>query len=207
MLARLPAVTSTRLSPHRRRSRHRLSQRAQRRAWPDFTTPFSGASTDGYLRSTVATAPEPNSPSRSRAWSTCFEPREQRGPWLRQLRCTTNCTHRSIPAPPTPAGASRLLPVLGLAPAEPERPFPDPAHEPVPIDPSRVLTRRTLPPDVRAKVPSNQPAPGRPATATLLHHSKSLCQTGGHRLDEIPTACRCFVREHRAMIAAPVQRR
>ena len=66
---------------------------------------------DGYLLGSyrIATAPEPNSSRLTSFKSIRFDsPANNVGPWPVSLGCITNSTHRSIPAPPTPAGASRL---------------------------------------------------------------------------------------------------
>jgi len=60
-------------------------------------------------RTRIAIAPEANSSLLTRRKSTCFDsPANNVGPWPASLGCTTNRIHRSIPGPPTPAGASDL---------------------------------------------------------------------------------------------------
>src|SRR5437879_9613500 len=88
-------------------------------------------SPDGYLLGSyrIATAPEPNSSRLTSFKSICFDsPANNVGPWPASLGCTTNSYSSIIPAPPTPAGASRLpraVPYPTPASAA-ERPSPDP---------------------------------------------------------------------------------
>jgi len=57
----------------------------------------------------IATAPEPNASLLTSFKSTCFDsPANNVGAWPASLGCTRTRTHRSIPAPSTPARASRL---------------------------------------------------------------------------------------------------
>ena len=70
------------------------------------------------------------------------------------LGCTTNRTHRSIPAPPTPAGASRLPRTV---------PYPTPAS-----------AAERPSPDPRARAPrSNRPGPGCSTRRTSLRRRSS----------------------------------
>ena len=67
---------------------------------------------DGYLLGSyrIATAPEPNSSRLTSFKSTCFDspPRTTSAHGPPAWAAPRTRTHRSIPAPPTPAGASRL---------------------------------------------------------------------------------------------------
>ena len=70
---------------------------------------------DGYLLGSyrIATAPEPNSTRPTSLKSTRFDsPANKVGPWPTSWGEPRTRTHRSIPAPPTPAGASRLPPAV-----------------------------------------------------------------------------------------------
>src|SRR5207245_4999264 len=124
-------------------------------------------------------------------------------------------THRSIPAPPTPARASRLprtvpypTPALAVERLSPDRRARGPrSNRPGPS----CSTRRTSLPRRSAgrRVPSNQASlPPVPAAATLPpSFRKSPGQEEGIGLSEVldRVTMQVLVRDHCTMIAAPVQ--
>ena len=178
---------------------------------------------DGYLLGSyrIATAPEPNSSRLTSFKSTCFDsPANNVGPWPASLGCTTN-SYSSIN--PSSANAS------GSFTPPTNSPLPDsclscsnglpqiPAHElRVPIDPVQgarhdvLLCRVDRPGEGFHPIghpirPHSRP---RRRPPRCLHHFVGYpAKEEGIGLREVlgRVTMQVFVREHCAMIAAPVQ--